>query len=336
MSFKNIANTIIIDAYRKLYKGNVFLDLLLDSRKEFVEYRILQESHIEEQFNFMRRNLLYVLNNKVEEFDETGLETILNYLNDFTVDLRLDLNRVINKDIKGIIETGSNPYKEMFEYLTEKYKLKRVSNSQFNKAIDKKNGEVVAYISNKQYGTRSKNTMKLSGRIWKSSLYAKTGIIKVLRNGLNKGLSVNEMAKQLNKYMTPSARNTILKKEIGKKFPSNPHYYAKRVARTEAQHSYQKSMYESGQVMPSYEGIIWVLSNRHPKYDICDKIANETKYGEKGFYPKGKEPIVPHPQCICTQIQKLENNDDFIDRLIAWDEGKKDKKLDNWYKNYIK
>ena len=335
MAWKNIANTIIIDAYRKLSKNNLLVNFLLDSRIEFVSLRLQEEENIYNAFNYLKENMLTVLSRYDGELTESDIETIMKYLNDFTVDLRLDLGKVIDKSLKEIINTASNPYYEMFKYLANKANLTIVSNAMFKQAIDKANQETITYISNKQY--KGRQSMKLSGRIWKSSLYARAGLRKVITNGVNKGLSAGDIAKELNKYMTPNAKNTILKKEIGKKFPSNPHYYALRVARSEAQHSYQESMYKAGKIIPSYEGIYWILSNRHPEYDICDILANEKKYGEKGFYPKGKEPSLAHPQCICTQIQKLTNNDEMIDRLIQWQKTpSKDPALEYWYKKYFK
>lgn len=335
MAYKQIASSIIIDAFRKYAKDNILVNFLLDSRKEFVSYRLKQDEDIYKTFDWLRQNMITVLNRVEGEISKSDYEKIMKYLNNFTADLRIDLGRVINKSLNNIIEIASNPYKEMFKYLANEANLTIVSNAMFKQAIDKSNRAVIAIISNKQYGARQ--SMKLSGRIWKSTLYARTGITKVINHGMQNGLSARDIAKNLNKYMTPTAKNTILKKEIGKKFPSNPHYYALRVARSEAQYSYQESMYNAGKIMPSYEGIYWVLSNRHPVYDICDKLANEKKYGEKGFYPKGKEPSLAHPQCICTQIQKLSNNDDMIDRLISWQKNpKSDKKLEDWYKKYFK
>lgn len=335
MSFKDISNSIIIEAFRKQAKNNILVNFLLDSRIEFVSLRLEQDKKVYDSFNWLRQNMVTVLNRLDGKISEDDYKKINKYLNDFTADLRIDLGRVINDSLSKIIETASNPYLHMFKYLADKANLKTVTNKMFKQAIDKSNNAVIAIISNRQYGARQ--SMKLSGRIWKSSLYARTGITKVINHGMQNGLSARDIAKNLNKYMTPSARNTILKKEIGKKFPSNPHYYALRVARSEAQYSYQESMYNSGKIMPSYEGIYWVLSNRHPEIDICDDWANETKYGEKGFYPKGKEPKLAHPHCICTQIQKLTNNDDMVDRLINWQNNPKgDKGLEDWYKKYFK
>jgi hypothetical protein len=337
MAFKQISSTIIIDAFRKYAKDNLLVNFLLDSRKEFVSLRLKQDEEIYKTFNWLRKNMLTVLNRIDDEISKSDYEKIMKYLNDFTADLRIDLGRVINDSLSKIIQTASNPYMQMFKYLSTEAKLTIVTNKMFKQAIDRSNREVISIISNKQFGARKLQSMKLSGRIWKSSLYARTGIQKVIKHGMANGLSARDIAKNLNKYMTPTAKNTILKKEIGKKFPSNPHYYALRVARSEAQHSYQESMYNAGKIMPSYEGIYWVLSNRHPEYDICDIWANEKKYGEKGFYPKGKEPSLAHPNCICTQIQKLSNNDDMIDRLISWQKNpKSDKKLEDWYKKYFK
>ncbi|HXI18001.1 MAG TPA: hypothetical protein VNM48_16685 [Chloroflexota bacterium] len=64
----------------------------------------------------------------------------------------------------------------------------------------------------------------------------------------------------------------------------------------------------------------------------CDDLAGNRRYGRPGFYPTGKEPTKPHPQCQCAALPVHEEADDFTDRLLAWivDPGQQPD-LEQWY-----
>ena len=78
-------------------------------------------------------------------------------------------------------------------------------------------------------------------------------------------------------------------------------YNAERIARTETARAYadgQMLRYKNDEDVVALK---WVLSSRHPRYDICDFYANADLYGlGKGVYPKDKFPTLPaHPHCMC-------------------------------------
>lgn len=78
-------------------------------------------------------------------------------------------------------------------------------------------------------------------------------------------------------------------------------YHAERIARTENARAYADGQMSRYMNDPDIAAFKWVLSSRHPRYDICDFYANADLYGlGKGVYPKNKFPKLPaHPHCMC-------------------------------------
>lgn len=78
-------------------------------------------------------------------------------------------------------------------------------------------------------------------------------------------------------------------------------YNAERIARTEMARAYADGQMLRYKDDEDVVALKWVLSSRHPRYDICDFYANADLYGlGKGVYPKNKFPMLPaHPHCMC-------------------------------------
>ena len=78
-------------------------------------------------------------------------------------------------------------------------------------------------------------------------------------------------------------------------------YNAERIARTETARAYADGQMLRYKDDDDVVALKWVLSSRHPRYDICDFYANADLYGlGKGVYPKDKFPTLPaHPHCMC-------------------------------------
>lgn len=92
-----------------------------------------------------------------------------------------------------------------------------------------------------------------------------------------------------------------LQKAIYNATQEKARYHAERIARTENARAYadgQMNRYLDDEDVIAFQ---WKLSNRHPRYDICDFYANADLYGlGKGVYPKDKFPRLPaHPHCMC-------------------------------------
>ncbi len=64
----------------------------------------------------------------------------------------------------------------------------------------------------------------------------------------------------------------------------------------------------------------------------CTDMAADTSHGDPGFYPKGKEPVRPHPQCFCNAISSYEDPEKFTERLREWrDNPSLHSDIDAWY-----
>ena len=59
-------------------------------------------------------------------------------------------------------------------------------------------------------------------------------------------------------------------------------------------------------------------SEIHAIFDICTDMSADMSHGERGFYPKGFEPVRPHPQCMCVPIPAYQDPEQFTERLIGY------------------
>jgi len=129
----------------------------------------------------------------------------------------------------------------------------------------------------------------------------------IIANGVKDGLSAEKIALNIRQYVNPlpgvaKARPyDIYRKTFGKAKDFTPkgvpagtiQSNALRIARTETANLYRETavnFYEDKDYVVGYK---WVLSNRHPHYDICDELA------ARELYPKGESVPFAHPYCLC-------------------------------------
>ena len=102
-------------------------------------------------------------------------------------------------------------------------------------------------------------------------------------------------------------------------------YNAERIARTEMARAYADGQMLRYKNDDDVVALKWVLSSRHPRYDICDFYANADLYGlGKGVYPKDKFPQLPaHPHCMCRVSPVFDFEVDITKAKDNTDEGGK-------------
>ena len=113
----------------------------------------------------------------------------------------------------------------------------------------------------------------------------------VVQNAVIAGQPPVQVARQIEQYLQPGV-NVPYKAETAKRLhvPKDTSMPAMRVARTEMQNAFHEGTISSHGSMPSYLGIRWVISHGAGHVpDICDE------YAATGFFPKGSEPLKPHP-----------------------------------------
>lgn len=180
-----------------------------------------------------------------------------------------------------------------------------------------------------------KDGLKLSDRIWRVGEHWRNAIARVVEDGVARGLDARKMAREVQKYLLPGGwtpHKLETRRRLG--VPKDVSYEAMRLARTEMNNAFHEASIMANRAAPSYRGVYWRLSESHPEPDACDDLASNMTYGEPGFYPEGKEPPKPHPQCFCYLVPAHEEPDKFADRLRQWiADPQSQPKLENWYNN---
>lgn len=180
----------------------------------------------------------------------------------------------------------------------------------------------------------------LSGRIWKIDREARDGINTVLLNGIQKGDSAWNIAKDLQQYLgagedCPRWTSTRLygrtKSEIAKGDTtgllrgdacdgSGVSYNALRLARTEIQKIHNLATDRMMVQQPWVEQEQIHLSAAHPEPDECDDLISGGQDG-KGIYSVGEIELPVHPNCLCYKTAVLMDQSQFTGQLNGWLKG---------------
>lgn len=162
----------------------------------------------------------------------------------------------------------------------------------------------------------------LSKAIWGNSQKTSKDINKVLAEGLAQNKSAYDIAKDLEKYVDPSAKKDW---EWSKVYPGTAKkvdYNAQRLARTLISHAYQASLERVCAKNPFIDGYYWRSSGTERTCPICDDRDGT-------FFAKGDLPL-DHPNGMCTFEANVEDLDKVAERLADWVNGKEDVELDAW------
>lgn len=185
---------------------------------------------------------------------------------------------------------------------------------------------------------RTRNGMKLSDRIWKTSDNARDNMRSIILDGVARGRDSAKVARDLERYVKQGAATMAgdypgMMARIGKRVPKDLCYEAFRLARSEMSMAFMEGTYAAGRVNPAYKGVRWQLSSSHPLPDVCDDLASADLYGlGPGGYPAGDEPPYPHANCLCYTSPIAEDTKEFVERLKKWrDDPASQPELEKWY-----
>lgn len=158
----------------------------------------------------------------------------------------------------------------------------------------------------------------LSQRIWGDREQTLRDAYQVMAKGLAENKPIYEIAKDLERYVRPSAKNpwnkTFIKTmEDGSKksfriYKSSVDYNAQRLARTLTQHSYQQSLEAVSKPNPFITGFIW-RANGSRVCELCEERDGQ-------FFEKGNAPL-DHPNGMCILEPEIDE-DKMIDQLADW------------------
>lgn len=161
----------------------------------------------------------------------------------------------------------------------------------------------------------------LSKAVWQNTAKIKRDLNTVIAEGIAQNKSAYDIAKDLERYVNPSARKPW---DWNKVYPGTAKkidYNAQRLARTMVSHAYQQAFVVSTQKNPFVTAYRWDSSNSSRVCEICSARDGVT-------YKKDELPL-DHPNGMCTFIAVMEGPMvDMADRLADWVEGKPDPELD--------
>ena len=149
------------------------------------------------------------------------------------------------------------------------------------------------------------------------------------RQGKDPVANLNSAIDEFNRVALDNAVNVAIEEKS--------RYIADRIARTELAAAYGDAFFAKNENNPDVIAYRWMLSDRHPKFDICNFNANADLYGlGRGIYPKEQFPHYPaHPHCLCLLSSVIEGtlDMDFDKENAMLDHAKFDEAVG---KNYIK
>lgn len=130
----------------------------------------------------------------------------------------------------------------------------------------------------RNYLARQNLGMTLSERVYRNGEVASGRIDRVIDNGLLRGASAREIARDVAGLINPNT-------------PGGVSYSAMRLGRTELNNSFHQASKEGYEANPFVNKVEWSLSSSHPRPDECDDLV--------GKYAPDQVPDKPHPQCFC-------------------------------------
>lgn len=163
----------------------------------------------------------------------------------------------------------------------------------------------------------------LSGAIWADVQAQQRDIQTIIARGIAENKSAFDIAKDLEKYVDPSAAKPWDWSKVYPGVRRQVDYSAQRLARTMVSHAYQQSFVRTTQKNPFVTKYKWEASNSDRVCELCQERDGK-------LFSKDDLPL-DHPNGMCTYTAVIEDSmDQIADRLADWANGAEDPELDNW------
>lgn len=162
----------------------------------------------------------------------------------------------------------------------------------------------------------------LSKSIWGQEQKTLHDIDQVIAMGVAGNKSAYEIAKDLEKYVNPSAKKEWSWSKVYPGTNKKVDYNAQRLARTMVSHSYQQSLVATTRHNPFAHGYKWRSAHTTRTCEICNERDGKV-------YSADDLPL-DHPNGLCTFLVEMDSLGDVADRLADWALGKDDAGIDEW------
>lgn len=167
----------------------------------------------------------------------------------------------------------------------------------------------------------------LSKAIWITTDKTQKDINTIIAEGVAQNKSVYDIAKDLEKYVSPSAKKPWDWNKVYPGTAKKVDYNAQRLARTMVSHAYQQSFVQTTIKNPFVTKYKWEASNSSRLCELC--ASRDGVLFEKDELP------LDHPNGMCTFTAVTDSMVDIADRIADWVEGKSDPELDD-YEDYLR
>ena len=186
-------------------------------------------------------------------------------------------------------------------------------------------GNVINTVST---GQLYEGNWSLSKAIWGTTAKTKQDINTVIAEGIAKNKSAYDIAKDLEKYVNPSAKKDWAWSKVYPGTALKVDYNAQRLARTMVSHAYQQSFVMTTQHNPFVTKYRWDSSNSSR---VCELCASR----DGVLFDKDQLPL-DHPNGMCTFIAVIDKSmTEIADQIADWTLGGSDPELDA-YAEYLK
>ena len=177
----------------------------------------------------------------------------------------------------------------------------------------------------------------LSKAIWNDTARTNKDLERIVATGVASQKSTYEIAKDLEKYVNPSAKKGW---DWSKVYPGTKKkidYNAQRLARTMVSHAYEESFVRATKNNPFVECYRWLISNSDRVCPICIGRAENDEYGlGAGLYPKDQLPL-DHPNGMCTfEAVITKSYERMADNLADWANGIGDSGLNSQLDEFVR
>jgi len=168
------------------------------------------------------------------------------------------------------------------------------------KAVEKGFGGIPDKIVKNAFIDKLPSGLSLSERIW--DLRYEQDIVTILRGGMNAGLSVEQLSRQLDGFILPD-RNVVTMTPYGRSL----NFDSMRLARTEVMDAARSADFQMMRETPWVTGLTWEAWGDNPCAQ-CESMDGKVYHDET-------EVEDTHPQCVCGLVPEVISMEDWIGGL---------------------
>lgn len=240
------------------------------------------------------------LNKKLEKYNEDTFTE--NDLRELQKELKKDvksnkdkIGNIIDNNLGLIIGASYIINKNFFKTIDKKYDTNLVPiYKEKTKKVEK---EVKKKVTSREI---YKDNYKLSKRIWGDNKKVNKDIDKILTEGLKNKKDPYSIAKDLEKYVNPSAKKDWSWSTVYPGSNKKVDYNAQRLARTTLTHAHQTSMQEYANKNPFVEYLEYNCSHSARTCEMCADRDGQ-------LFPKDDVPL-DHPNGNCFMTVHIPDN----------------------------